>query len=64
MTTAKSEVLIGFLLKKMLFNGGNEVYWGKFWLERGTSLHPPSKENAVYWIYFENYFASGKCSNA
>ena len=47
MTTAKSEVLIGFLLKKMLFNGGNEVYWGKFWLERGTSLHPPSKENAV-----------------
>ena len=25
----------------------------------GTSFYPPSRGNPVYWIYFENYFASG-----
>ena len=31
----------------------------QLWLLRETSLKHPSKENPVWWIYFENHFASG-----
>ena len=54
MTTAKREVLIGLLLKncysvasKNLWWEVMGVYWGKFWLVKGTSLHHPSRENPV-----------------
>ena len=57
----KMKLLLGYNLKIVIQWGqwtfGGRLYWGKFWLV--TSLHHPSRENPVYWIYFENYFASG-----
>ena len=48
MTAAKSEVLIGLLLKNCYSVGAmGGVYWDKFGLVRGTSLHHPSRENPV-----------------
>ena len=50
----KKKFLLGYYLKIVIqwgqrtFGGGRGgVYWDKFWLVRGTSLHHPSRKNPV-----------------
>ena len=63
MTTAKSEVLIGLLLKNCYSVEAMNLL-GQIFASDGDFPSSSMQGNPVQWIYFENYFALCRDSNA